>query len=296
MTALQTGNSEPARAARLAALMRHFSLEATLPGKAELAELRGTVPPRIGIYSSNPPRGSHVQLAAIAADIRAAGFEPVPHIAARTYENAADLDDFLARVRGDAGVEEVLVIAGDRDTPAGPYADAQAVLESGSLQRHGIRRIGISGYPDGHPKIGEEQLWRALQAKLAVARRDDLRVHIVTQFCLEAERILGWLHLVRARGVDVPVRIGLAGPTSMRSLMRFAMRCGVRASLKGMLSGKGLELMGNAAPDEIIAALAASEDIATLGDVSLHFYSFGGLANTGRWANAVATGEIDVLS
>jgi methylenetetrahydrofolate reductase (NADPH) len=287
MTALQTGNENPARAARLAALMRDYSLEATLPGKAELAELRGVVPPRIGIYSSNPPRGSHVQLAAIAADIRAAGFEPVPHIAARTYENAADLDDFLARIRGDAGAEEVLVIAGDRDAPAGPYADAQAVLESGLLQRHGIRRIGISGYPDGHPKIGEEELWRALQAKLAVARRDDLTVHIVTQFCLEAERILAWLHLVRARGVDVPVRIGLAGPTSMRSLMRFALRCGVRASLKGMFNPKAMQLMGDTAPDDIIAALADSGDMAALGEVSLHFYSFGGLVNTGRWASAV---------
>jgi hypothetical protein len=44
------------------------------------------------------------------------------------------------------------------------------------------------------------------------------------------------------------------------------------------------------APDTIVRALAAERD--RLGEVRTHFFSFGGLARTARWASAAELGHI----
>jgi methylenetetrahydrofolate reductase (NADPH) len=93
--------------------------------------------------------------------------------------------------------------------------------------------------------------------------------------------------------VKVPVRIGVAGPTSMRALMRYALRCGVRASLKGALNPNALRLLGEAAPDGIIRALSEADDRERLGPIAIHFFSFGGLVATADWAAGAARGHVE---
>jgi methylenetetrahydrofolate reductase (NADPH) len=44
--------------------------------------------------------------------------------------------------------------------PMGPY-DALSIIRSGLLGKFGIQRVGISGYPEGHPDIGNDRLWQA---------------------------------------------------------------------------------------------------------------------------------------
>src|SRR6185295_9516324 len=90
--------------------------------------------------------------------VRARGFEPVPHLAARGFADVTALSDFLAA----AGVRRVLLIGGDRDRPVGDFANAHAVIASGALQAAGIEEVGIAGYPDGHPRIPDAELDRAL--------------------------------------------------------------------------------------------------------------------------------------
>ena len=105
--------------------------------------------------------------------LRALGLEPVPHIAVRNFSSADALDNFLARLNGEARVDNVLIIAGDRDE-SGPFRSALDAIDSGLLRRRGIRGIGIAGYPDGHPRIGDEELNRALRDKIAAAEALDL--------------------------------------------------------------------------------------------------------------------------
>jgi methylenetetrahydrofolate reductase (NADPH) len=185
-----------------------------------------------------------------------------------------------------------LVIAGDRDPPAGSLHGALDVIDSGLLQRHGIREVGIAGYPEGHPRIPGPELDRALADKIAAAEATGLRVHIVTQFCFDAVAIIDWIRRLRDFGFDVPVRIGLAGPTSLPTLMRYASRCGVSASVHGLARRAGLmrQLFAMSAPDAIVRALAAERE--RLGEVRAHFFSFGGLGRTARWASAVERGHI----
>src|SRR5262249_32940439 len=147
--------------------------------------------------------------------IRHAGLEPVPHLAARTIASPGALDDLVSALASDAGVKRLLVIAGDRDTPAGPYRSALEVIETGLLPSRGVTEIGIAGYPDGHPRITAEALDRALAAKIEAAEQTGLGVNVVTQFAFAAAPILAFVRRLRNLGIDHPVRIGLAGPTSL---------------------------------------------------------------------------------
>jgi methylenetetrahydrofolate reductase (NADPH) len=276
----------------ISAFMRGYSIEATRPTAADVAALGGIVPEGTSVYVSAVPAQRAEEAVEQASRLRRNGFEPVPHLAVRAFTSDGELDRLLARLTAEAGVRQVLVIAGDRDPPAGPLRSALDVIDSGLLQRHGIRAVGIAGYPDGHPRIPGHELDRALADKIAAAEATGLRLHIVTQFCFDAAAIIGWIRKLRDFGYDVPVRIGLAGPTSLPTLMRYASRCGVTASVQGLARHAGMmrHLFAMSAPDAIVRALAAERE--NLGDVRAHFFSFGGLGQTARWASAVEFGRI----
>lgn len=282
--------AEPAR--RIAEFLRGFSLEATRPTAADFADLVSAAPAGMQVYLSALPTRPLSDLVSFAAATRAAGFEPVPHLAARNLADHAALDDLLAQLAAQADVRRLLVIAGDGDRAHAPYANASEVIESGQLQRHGIVEVGIAGYPEGHPKISTEALDRALAAKVEAAEQTGLGIFIVTQFGFSAERIVSWILRLRDLGIEHPVRIGMAGPTNLATLLRFARRCGVAASAQGLSRHAGLlkHLVGTSAPDGIIRPLAEAGD--RLGKVSPHFFSFGGIGATARWAAAAASGHI----
>lgn len=267
----------------------HFSLEATRPTVAEITALADIVPPATPIYFSAVPTITRQEVVAAATALRKAGLEPIIHIAARRLASAADLQELLSGLRGNADVRQLLVIGGDVDAP-GAFADALAVIQKGRLRETGIEEIGIGAYPEGHPRIPAGRLESALDEKIAAATAQGLRVHIVSQFSFSPERILGWLRQVRAGGIGQPIRIGMAGPTSVPALLRYARRCGVAASLRGLVSGVASGLVGHVGPDRIIKTLSAADD---LGEVAPHYFSFGGTLETARYACEAAAGRHD---
>lgn len=290
-TAAKAAASKAQTISRIAAFMRGFSLEATRPKAGEIEDLRRSAPSGTPVYLSALPGRALAETIEQASALRNAGFEPVPHLAARNIESRSALDAFLARLAGEAQVRRILVIAGDRDGPSGPFADAREIIEGGLLQKHGITDVGISGYPEGHPRIRLETLDRALAAKVEAAEQSGLKVHIVTQFGFDPQAILLWIARLRDLGFEQPVRVGMAGPTDLTKLLRFAARCGVRASAGSAARQAGLlkKLFGVSTPDAIVRALAQAEG---LGDVTAHLFSFGGLAASARWARAAADGRI----
>jgi len=277
-------------AARIAAFMADFSIEATRPSDADVAALaalgRGT-----RVYISALPGRSAAESVAAAIAVRGAGREPVPHVAVRNFASVAALDDFLARLNGEADVRRVLVIAGD-SSEGGPLRRAVDAIDRGLFGRRGICSIGIAGYPDGHPRIADEELNRALAEKIAAAEATGLAVEIVTQFCFDARVILDYVARLRAFGFEYPLRVGLAGPTSLATLLRYAGRCGVRASAQALARRAGLfrQMFAMAAPDDLVRALAEAAPANT----RAHFFSFGGVPATARWARAAADGRIAV--
>jgi methylenetetrahydrofolate reductase (NADPH) len=263
-----------------------FSLEATRPNAAEIAALAGLLPAGTPVYFSAVPTIEPHELVAAAALLRKAGLEPVVHIAARRIGSAEALRDLLAGLRDEADVRRLLVIGGDVDA-AGPFHDALAVIQKGRLRDAGIAEIGIGAYPEGHPRIPPGRLEAALDEKIAAARAQGLKVHIVSQFSFSPERILAWLKQLRISGIHCPVKVGMAGPTSVPALFRYAKRCGVSASMRGLMSGVAASLVGHVGPDRILDALAATGG---LGDAAPHYFSFGGTVETARYACEVARG------
>jgi methylenetetrahydrofolate reductase (NADPH) len=274
---------------RIAAFAARASFETTRLAPGDIEALRAGIAPGAPIYISAVPASPLAAQIDTAARLAAAGFEPVPHIAARRFTSDAELDLHLARLNAEAGVRRVLVIGGDV-AAAGPFRAAIEVIESGLLQARGIVEIGIAGYPDGHPKLGATELDRALAAKVEAAVETGLRVHIVTQFGFSAGTILAWIERLRDEGIDLPVRIGLAGPTTLSGLLRYARICGVAASAQGLARHTGLarHMFGMVTPDTVLRPLAE----ALPGDVTPHIFSFGGLGTAARWAAAVAAGRI----
>ncbi|MEK8174953.1 methylenetetrahydrofolate reductase [Streptomyces sp. M19] len=115
--------------------------------------------------------------------------------------------------------------AGTPPTPR-PLRRLLDVIRSGLLQQHGVRRVGMSGYPEGHPRIPRERLWSALEHKAAALAEENLAGDIITQFGFDADPALTWIENLRERGIDLPVRIGVPGPAGVRRLLSYAARFG----------------------------------------------------------------------
>jgi methylenetetrahydrofolate reductase (NADPH) len=281
--------SSAASLSRIADFAGAASFEVTRLAPGDLEALRAlSERPRVYV-SAVLSRPVQQQLDVVSA-LAGAGFETVPHLAVRGFASVGALDAHLAHL-SQSGVRRLLVIAGDRAAPAGPFHAAIEVIESGLLQAHGIVEIGIAGYPDGHPRATTEDLDRALAAKLEAAAQTGLAVHIVTQWAFSARSIIAWIQRLRDLGVEQSVRIGLAGPVTLAGLIRYARICGVSASVQGLARDAGLarQLFGMITPDHVLRPLAEASD---LGDVAPHIFSFGGLAAAVRWAGAAAQGHI----
>ncbi|MEO8114853.1 MAG: methylenetetrahydrofolate reductase [Phenylobacterium sp.] len=271
----------------LQGLLRGYSLEMIAKDIEPLRAAARAIPPGAQVSITSLPNEDFTTRVRAAEAVRALGFTPVPHIAARRLASAAELESFLADLAA-AGVDQVFIIAGDTPRAEGPYDDALAVIRTGLLGRYGVRHVGISGYPEGHPSIPEAELWRALRDKQAALKDLGHTVSIMTQFGFDAAPILTWLERLRGEGMAAPVRVGVAGPTGAKALLRYAARCGVEASAKVMAKyGVSLtRLLGVAGPDRIILDLAQGFDPEVHGRASLHFYPFGGFLKTAEWAPA----------
>ncbi|MFF9018834.1 methylenetetrahydrofolate reductase [Streptomyces eurythermus] len=267
------------------ALLDDFSLEMTGKDVPRLEEAQGGIPPgtRINI-TFLAGEDTETRLTAARA-VKRLGFVPVPHISARRLPSRTALEEFLAGLAADGTAENVFVVGGDPARPEGPYEDALAVLRTGLLRRHGVRHVGIAGYPEGHPGITDRALWTALTDKAAALDTDRFGGDVITQFGFDADPVLAWLEALRARGVRLPVRVGVPGPAGVRRLLGYATRFGVgtSASVARKYGFSLTNLMGTTGPDRFLHALAERYDPGRHGVVKVHFYTFGGLRATAEW-------------
>jgi methylenetetrahydrofolate reductase (NADPH) len=223
-----------------------------------------------------------------------AGFIPVPHISARRLASQDQLEEFLGRLQEVGATEHVFAVGGDPAEPEGPYPDSLSVIRSGLLQKYGVREVSIAGYPEGHPDISSEVLWRHLEDKSAALEEQGLDAVILTQFAFDTDPVMAWIDQVRARGIDTQIRIGTPGPAGIKRLLGFARRFGIGANAM-IVKKYGFSLtnlMGTAGPDQFVTDLAGllAQD-ASSGSVKLHFYTFGGLLATSEWARQYAAAQ-----
>jgi methylenetetrahydrofolate reductase (NADPH) len=270
-------------------LLAGASLELSSRDPSEIDACADLLDPGTPVYISMPPGQTYHGTVALAARLRLAGFRPVPHVAARRIASREALDEYLASAVAEAGVESALVIGGDSEHASGPFESSLALLETGLFQRHGVTRVGVAGYPEGHPRIAASALDAALEAKKNLARRSGLDLLVVTQFCFEAEPVLAWAAKVKVHGL--PVRVGLSGPASLPRLLRFAALCGIGNSVRALKARPQAitRLLVEAGPEALVRELSrAAAPIA-----GVHFFCFGGLVRTARWLRAIKEGRFE---
>lgn len=264
--------------------------EQHLPALA--AHLRGGTP----VYVSFTPNAAVEDVVKVAVKVQRLGFKAVPHIVARRMASLRQLKDALTELR-ENDVDRILLIAGDTAKPAGRFESTLDLIDSGAIVDCDIASVGVAGHPEGHRQVGPAVLWDALERKQQFARDTGIRVHIVTQFGFDPEAIGRWSGMLGDRGITLPVHVGIAGPTALPRLIKYAMRCGIGASLNALM--KNLSPLANLAAASV-SKLATTPDQMVLGVLREreryagsrierpHFFTLGGAVEAARWVAAVA--------
>jgi methylenetetrahydrofolate reductase (NADPH) len=213
-----------------------------------------------------------------------AGFYVVPHLAARQLTDEAELRGFVARM-ADAGMTELYLMGGDAPQ-AGPFDCSLQVLQALQHMDHGLRRIGVACYPEGHPKISDAALADALTAKQPYA------AYMVSQLCFSPDVLVAWLRRVRKAGVTLPLHLGLAAPMQIRKLLELSPQLGVGSSVRYLSKQHGLigsVLKGGAyRPESLLLSMGGALASPELGVEQLHLFSFNQVEATVQWQRNVA--------
>jgi methylenetetrahydrofolate reductase (NADPH) len=284
----ESGPAAGAAAARgeaeagMARLLRHARFE-VLPLEGIEDEVAAHLAPDVTVtVTASPRRGLEATLE-LTERLTRAGYSTVPHVSARLVRDGAHLSELLERLHA-GGVRELFVLAGDAAEPAGQFAGAAELLEAMGPRRGDFEAIGITGYPESHHLISDEETIRAMFAKAPMA------THIVSQLCLDASTIAHWIVEVRRRGTDLPIWIGLPGKVPHGKLLRVSMKIGLGESARFLSHHRGWVsrlLRRQFKPDRLVRELApcASDPAARV--AGFHLYTFNEVARTERWRREV---------
>lgn len=279
---------------RIVRFMQAASIEITPSEQRHLPELRDLLPEQTSVYVSHVPNATFSQVVRTALHVQAAGFRATPHIVARRISYPETLRSALAELSGN-GVTQILLVAGDTEHAAGEYESTLEVFASGLLEKSGIKSIGVAGYPEGQKGIGQSLLNNALTTKQAFADRTGLPMFIVTQFGFNGNALRHWEPELARIDVRLPILAGMAGPTPLAKLIKFAMRCGIGASLRTVM--RNLSAVGSIAelattPEQHVMRLMQLASSTRV--VAPHFFCFGGVLETARWIRQVAAGDFTI--
>ena len=277
-------------------LLSGFTTETTPGAAAKIADYRVHLRPDTTVFITFLPGSDFTDTIAVAARLRREGFNPVPHFAARSIPSRAFVEEGLARLTGDAGVNQVMLVGGAVDRPVGEFSDTMQLLETGVLDRYGIRRIGVAGHPEGSPDIPDDQIRSALAWKNAFAERTGAAMYVVTQFCFEAKPVIEWDRRIQAEGNRLPVYVGIPGLASLKALIGHAKACGVGPSMRYLTrqARSVTRLLTVSAPDRLVTALAAYRATdPECGIHGVHLYPLGGLRKSARWVQSVIDGRFE---
>ncbi len=268
-------------------LLRRFSVEVLPKDSRGIDAACDLLEPNAEVFVASLPNENADALVAACARLRRGGLIPVPHLAARNIRSLRELDETLCRLSTEAGVDHALVLGGDRDNAVGPFSASIDLIETGLLQKHGIGKVAFGCHPEGHPRVVDEVMWPALKVKIDAAHHAGLETYLVSQFAFAAEPIVGLAQRVRAAGITAPLRVGVAGPAAAATLIKYAVMCGVGPSLRALKERQALAkaVATGETPEELLLdVIAAFKLNPALGLDGVHFFTFGSLENSVRFA------------
>lgn len=271
-----------------------FSIEITAKHLDKISEISSRVKPGTHTYVAMIDAGDFPAILKAAKAVRDHGLEPVPHIPARFTANASQLDEWVNAYANEAGVDHMLVLGGGAPEPVGEFDAAIQLLRTGVFEKHGIKQLGFAGHPEGNPDIekvvGKGGLLDALKEKQAFADGIGAHCYIATQFLFEAAPVATWAESLRAEGITMPINVGVPGPATLKTLVRYAAVCGVGASAR-LIRKQALnvtKLMSVNTPDGFVAGLADLHfNRPELGIQKAHMYPFGGFDRLFDWIDDI---------
>jgi methylenetetrahydrofolate reductase (NADPH) len=273
--------------------LKGFSLEITPRQAEQLPQIAAKVPGGTRVYIALVDPADVDRQFEAARAVQREGLDPVPHLPARFITNVADLERRVARLADGAGVRQMLVIGGGASQPLGDFDAAIQLFRTGVFQRNGVVRVGLAGHPEGNSDItrkhGGPALLAALLEKQGYIEAQGLSGYIVTQFLFEAGPVASWAAELRAAGIRCPIHVGVPGPATIKTLVRYASVCGVGNSArfirKQALNVTKLLTVSN--PDDFISGLADLQSgHPALGIAAPHLYPFGGFGKLFDWLDA----------
>jgi methylenetetrahydrofolate reductase (NADPH) len=277
--------------AALEAFLAGYSIE-VMPRTAEkIEDFRALLPKGTRVYIAHIEGTPIEDMVATAKRIAAEGFPVMPHFPARIIKDKATLATWIDMYQGEAGVDQALLLAGGVDTPHGAFHSSMQLLETGLFGAKGFTRLHVAGHPEGNkdidPKGGTKNVDEALQWKQKFSDTSDARMAIATQFCFEYKPVIEWADSLKAAGIDLPIHIGVAGPAKLQTMIKFAVSCGVGASLR-VLQRRAKDvtkLLVPFEPTEFLTGLAlhraANPDFNI---TNVHFFPLGGIKTNATWA------------
>lgn len=262
----------------LSGFLRHPRYEVMPTANAE-AQVLEYVPKDVTItVTASPGRGLGATLD-LTVRLAGHGYRTVPHLAARMIRDRAELSLIVGELKA-SGVEDIFVIAGDAREPAGELEDSIALL-SALPEGHGMKQIGVAGYPESHAFVEDDVTIQAMWDKRKIA------TYIVSNLCFDVPKVTSWVTRVRRRGVQLPVYIGMAGVTDPIKLLRVSTRIGLADSTRFLLGHSSwigrLVRPGGYSPSRFVSEL--SPDVADPRQriAGFHIFTFNEIGPTERW-------------
>jgi methylenetetrahydrofolate reductase (NADPH) len=280
---------------QVSAFLEGCSIEVMPRTAAAIEDFRPLLPAGTRVYIAHIDGTPIEDMVATAKRLRAEGFEPMPHVPARIIRDEVQLNDWVQRYKGEAGVTQALLLGGGVKTPVGDLDNAMQLLDSGAF--NGFSRLHVAGHPEGNrdidPEGGDKIVLQALKFKQDFANRSDADMAIVTQFAFEADPIIAWADRLAVEGIRLPIHIGVAGPAKLQTLLKFAITCGVGPSLRGLQKRARdvTKLLLPFEPTDLVAGLAAHKAAhPDFGIEAVHFFPLGGIKTNATWIAAHSKG------
>lgn len=277
----------------ISAFLRDYSIEITPHDTGKLDDIRAALPDNTAVYVAHPPGVPIDDIVALAGRVQKLGLKATPHIIARKLESREQLERALGKCQ-ELGIRNALCVAGDITADKPAYDSSLEVLQTGLFAKYGFAEVGVAGHPEGSKAIGEERVEQALRGKAAFAETAPFKLYFATQFGFDPQPFIDWEAATAAKGIEMPIHVGVPGPASLRQLAKFAMLCGVGASMRMLTSRTSAmaNLLSTQAPDEMVTALAKHRGSNPQSRFQkVHFFAFGGVVKTAKWANAVISGR-----
>ena len=276
----------------LAAILDGYSIEVMPRTADKVDDFRALLPAGTRVYIAHIDGTPIDDMVRTAARLTAQGFEVMPHFAARSVPDAATLSDWIARYQGEAGITQGLILAGGIDAARGPFDSSMQLLETGAFDRAGFTHLHVAGHPEGNrdidPDGSDTMVMAALRWKNAFAARTDAEVAIATQFVFNAAPVIAWADRLKAEGIALPIHVGVAGPAKLQTLIRFAIACGVGASLN-VLQKRAMDVSRLVKPYEPTAVLRDLARHRAENPESLikqaHIFPLGGITAAAHWVS-----------